>query len=99
MEIVKTIDGADAMLSLNGALDVFSAPRLAEELDGLNDGIENLVLDLEHLDYLSSAGLRQIVRAQKRMEGRGSLTLIRVSPDIKSVFEMTGLSGRLNILS
>ena len=98
LEIVKTLDGTAAMLSLGGRLDFDGAPLFAAALNELEDSVTDLVLDLEGLDYISSCGLRQIVLAQKKMDERGSLTLIRLQPEVLEVLRMTGLAERLVIL-
>lgn len=96
MEIVKTVDGSAAMLSLSGKLDALSAPELFRAIEELGD-VADLALDLDGVDYITSSGLREIVRAQKKTDGKGSLTLINVSRDVADVFRITGLYERLNI--
>ena len=95
MTIEKTINGTEAVFKLNGWLDTQTSPQLGRELDKLGDDITALVLDLEMLEYISSAGLRQIVAAQKKMNGE--LTVINVSSEILDVFKMTGFDKKLNI--
>ncbi len=99
MSIEKTQEGSAVMLSLSGSLDALTAPELEKEVSALEEEITDLVLDFQGVEYLSSAGLRQIVRAQKRMKNRGNFMLVRVREDVMDVFLMTGLSERLNILS
>lgn len=98
MEITKTTDGNAVMLSVGGALDALTAPAFAEAVGEVSE-IADLVLDLQSLEYVSSMGLREIVRAQKKMSGKGSFTIVRVPAEIADVFRMTGLYERLNILS
>lgn len=95
MTIEKTINGTEAVLKLEGWLDTQTSPQLGSELDALGDGVTALVLDLEKLEYISSAGLRQVVAAHKRMNGE--LTVINVSSEILDVFKMTGFDKKLNI--
>ena len=95
MTIEKTINGTEAVFKLDGWLDTQSSPQLASELDALGDSVTALVLDLEKLEYISSAGLRQVVAAHKRM--KGELTVINVSAEILDVFTMTGFDKKLNI--
>ena len=95
MTIEKTINGTEAVFKLNGWLDTQTSPQLGRELDKLGDDITALVLDLEMLEYISSAGLRQIVAAHKKMNGE--LTVINVSSEILDVFKMTGFDKKLNI--
>ncbi len=97
MTVEKTMDGSTAMLRLEGWLDTQNAPVLAEALNGLDDGVEKLVLDMEKLEYISSAGIRQIVTAYKEMNG--ALTLRNLSTEVASVLHMTGLDKKLTIES
>lgn len=96
MEIIKTVDGAAAMLSLSGKLDASSAPELFRAVEGLN-GVTELALDLDGLEYVTSSGLREIVRAQRKMGGKGNLTLVNVPLSVADVFRLTGLYERFNI--
>lgn len=95
MTIEKMINGTEAVFKLEGWLDTQTSPQLGSELDALEDGVTALVLDLEKLEYISSAGLRQVVAAHKRM--KGELTVINVSAEILDVFKMTGFDKKLNI--
>lgn len=97
MTVEKTMDGSTAVLRLEGWLDTQNAPVLAEALNGLDDGVEKLVLDMEKLEYISSAGIRQIVTAYKEMNG--ALTLKNLSTEVASVLHMTGLDKKLSIES
>lgn len=97
MEITKTTDGNAVMLSVSGSLDALTAPEFAAAVEAVAD-TSDLVLDFEGLSYISSMGLREVVRAQKKMDGKGSLTLVRVSVAIADVFRMTGLYERFNII-
>ncbi len=99
MKIEVTVDENAVMLSLSGWLDALSVHELKEVVDRLDETVTDLVFDFDGLEYISSAGLRQIVLTQKKMAEKGSLTLIRVPEDIMDVFRMTGLSERLNILT
>ena len=95
MTIEKTMDGSTAVLRLVGWLDTQNAPVLAQALNELDDGVEKLVLDMEKLEYISSAGIRQIVTAYKEMNG--ALTLKNLSAEVASVLHMTGLDKKLSI--
>ena len=98
MEITKVTDGNAVMLSLSGKLDALTAPALAEAVGEIDEGCD-LVLDLDGLDYVSSMGLREIVRAQLKMTPKGSFSVVQVPQSVADVLRMTGLYGRLNILS
>lgn len=95
MAVEKITNGTEAVLKVSGWLDTQSAPELEQAVAGLDGGIETLILDLEKLEYISSAGLRQIVAAHKKMNGK--LTLRNVQPDIMSVLTMAGFDKRLHI--
>ncbi len=97
MTINKTVQGKEATLKLEGWLDTQAAPQLEEEVDKLEDGIESLVLDLNDLEYISSAGLRQIVATHKKMDG--NMTIANVSVEIMNIFKMTGFEKRLHFNS
>ena len=96
MTIEKNITQNKAELKLSGWLDTQSSPMLEEALSGLDPGIVSLTLDLTELEYISSAGLRQIVAAYKKMNGE--LTLKNVPGEIMGVIRMTGLDRRLRFV-
>ncbi len=96
MTIEKKITGNEAELKLTGWLDTQSTPMLEEALNGLGSDITGLTLDFADLEYVSSAGLRQIVAAYKKMNG--ALTLKNVSEEIMGVIKMTGLDRRLKFV-
>lgn len=95
MTINKEVNGSSAVLKLEGWLDAQNAQDLKDALDGLGSEITELTLDMEKLEYISSAGLRLVVTAHKQM--KGSLTIINASIEILDVFRMTGFDKRLNI--
>lgn len=99
MNITKTEakSGAELTLSLEGRLDTTTAPQLEAELRSGLDNVQNLVIDMEKLVYISSAGLRVLLKAQKVMNKQGKMTVKNVSQDIKDVFEVTGFDELLNI--
>ena len=97
MNINKTVDGAALHLSLNGRLDTTTAPQLEAELNQSMDGITLLELDFDKLEYLSSAGLRVLLTAQKAMNKQGEMVIRNVNATIKEVFEVTGFIDILTI--
>lgn len=97
MDIRKTKEGTALTLELEGRLDTTTAPELEAELSGSLDGVTELTLDMEKLAYLSSAGLRVILGAQKRMNKQGKMTVRHVNETIMEVFEVTGFVDILNI--
>ena len=99
MNITKTETnkGAGLVLSLDGRLDTTTAPQLEAELRSGLDGVQDLTIDMEKLVYISSAGLRVLLKAQKVMNKQGKMTVKNVSQEIKDVFEVTGFDELLNI--
>lgn len=82
-------------LKLAGWLDTETAPMLEEEIKALDETVTALVFECGALEYISSAGLRQIVAAHKKMDG--ALTLRHVSDEIMAIIRMTGLTKKLHI--
>ena len=97
MNIIKKQDGATLKVSLEGRLDTVTAPQLEGELRSAVSGISELVFDLGALDYVSSAGLRVLLSAQKVMNKQGSMIIRNVKPEIMEIFEVTGFVDILNI--
>ena len=98
MTISKEINGANAVLTLGGRLDTTTAPQLEAELAALGPEISNLTLDFEPLVYISSAGLRVLLKTQRKYsEQDGSLTLKNVNDEIMDIFDMTGFISFLTI--
>ena len=98
MKIEKQIQGETVTLAIQGRLDTTTAPELEDEINGLGDGFHELVLDCGELNYISSAGLRVLLSAQKAANASGSrMTLTHVNEEIMEVFDMTGFSNFLTI--
>ena len=97
MSIEKIINGDAATLVVSGRLDMQMAPELEKELDSVLDGIKELTLDMSALEYVSSAGLRVILKAQKAMNIQGSMKLTGVNDSIMEVFDITGFLEILTI--
>lgn len=97
MTINKTIDGQNLVIALEGRLDTTSAPDLESELKSSLDSITDLVIDLAKLEYISSAGLRVLLSAQKTMNKQGKMTVKNVGEGVNEVFEVTGFADILNI--
>lgn len=95
MAVEKITNGTEAVLKVSGWLDTQSSPELEKAVAELDGNTETLVFDFEKLEYISSAGLRQIVAAHKKMNGK--LTLRNVQPDIMSVLTMAGFDKKLHI--
>lgn len=97
MTINKIKEGSNLTVAIAGRLDTVTAPDLEEQLNGALDGVETLVMDLADLDYVSSAGLRVLLSAQKTMNKQGSMKLINVKSEIMEIFDVTGFSDILTI--
>lgn len=97
MTIEKILNGGEATLNISGRLDTTTAPQLEAMIDSEIADAETLILDLENLEYISSAGLRVILKAQKQMSARGGMKLIHVNETINEVFEITGFTDILTI--
>ena len=82
---------------LSGRLDTVTAPQLEAELEKILSDSDALVLDMANLEYISSAGLRVILKAQKAMNTKVTMKLIHVGESIMEVFDITGFSDFLNI--
>ena len=86
------------MVGLEGRLDTVTAPQLENELKASLEGISELVIDAGKLEYISSAGLRVLLSAQKIMSKQGSMTVKNVSEEVNEIFEVTGFSDILTIV-
>ena len=96
MEIKKTTEDAKTVISVTGRVDTTTAPELEAGLK--LDGNETLTLDLSGVPYMSSAGLRCLLAAQKTlMAGGGALTIVGIQPAVKEVLDITGMSGILTL--
>lgn len=97
MTINKISDGEKLTLAISGRLDTNSSPRLEAELRQSVGGVTELVFDFSEVEYISSAGLRVLLAAQKVMNRQGSMKLIGVSDEVMEVFEITGFADILTI--
>lgn len=97
MTITKKQDADKLTVEIEGRLDTTTSPQLEGELHTCVNGITELTFDLEKLDYISSAGLRVLLAAQKVMNRQGSMAIRNVKPEIMDIFEVTGLVDILNI--
>ena len=98
MTIQKLAEGQKLTIALEGRLDTVTAPDLEAELKASLGGVSELVFDMEKLEYLSSAGLRVLLSAQKQMSKQGSMTVTKVNETIMEIFEVTGFSDILTIV-
>ena len=98
LNLTKTFENEKAVLALSGRLDTSSSPQLEEALSTLIPQVRELEFDFQDLAYISSAGLRVLLSAQKQMNQRGTMRLVHVSDTIMEIFEVTGFTDILTIL-
>ena len=97
LNINKKVDGGTLTVVLEGRLDTITSPDLETELKNSLDGVTELVMDFEKLEYISSAGLRVLLSAQKTMNSQGSMKVIHVNETVMEIFEVTGFVDVLTI--
>ena len=97
MTIEKNLNGTELTVAVAGRLDTTTAPQLEAEFKQNIGGVEKLVLDFANLEYLSSAGLRVLLAAQKVMNKQGEMILRNVNETINEIFEVTGFIDILTI--
>ena len=97
LNIEKKKEGSKLELVLAGRLDMTTAPELEKELKASLDGVDELVFDMASLEYISSAGLRVLLSAQKIMNKQGTMKVLHVNETIMEIFEVTGFSDILAI--
>ena len=98
MTITKSTENAVLTLALEGRLDTNTAPELEKEVStDLTADVQTLILDLKELEYISSAGLRVFLAAQKKMNKQGNMVIKNVNDMIMDVFQVTGFVDILTI--
>ena len=97
MKIEKKVNGTTVTIAVVGRIDTQTAPELEKEVDSVISGVKALTFDMTGLEYISSAGLRVILKAQKIMNAKGSMKLIGVNDNIMEVFDITGFLDSLTI--
>ena len=97
MKINKKLEGNNLEFALEGRLDTTTAPSLEEEVKNNIEGIKELVFDLKDLVYVSSAGLRVLLSAQKTMNKQGIMIIRNANEELMEIFEVTGFIDILNI--
>lgn len=90
MIINKIENGTSITIALKGRLDTTTAPQLEGELNASLGGKDTLIFDLKELEYVSSAGLRLFLTAQKTMNKQGKMIVKNVNDTVNEVFEVTG---------
>ena len=97
MTINQKMEGSKLTLNIVGRLDTTTVPELEELLKTALEGVKELVWDFEGMEYISSAGLRVLLSAQKTMNRQGSMCLCHVAEAVMEVLEITGFSEILTI--
>lgn len=97
MEIISKKEENKVTMEITGWLDTQTAPQLGEALSQLDDSVTSLVFDFAKLEYISSAGLRQVVAAYKKMAGKDGFKIINVSDEVLDVFRLTGFDQKIRI--
>ena len=97
MTINKDLKGTELIISLEGRLDTITAPELEKELNASLNGVQALAFDFDKLEYISSAGLRVLLAAQKCMNKQGTMVVRNVNETISEIFEVTGFNDILTI--
>ncbi len=97
LNITKNTNETELTVALTGRLDTTTAPELEKELKASLDGVSALAIDMAALEYISSAGLRVLLSAQKTMNKQGEMKVIHVGDTIMEIFEVTGFSDILTI--
>ena len=95
IEIKKKAE--ETIIEIVGRLDTITAPALDKTISEDIDPAANLILDVKGMEYISSAGLRVLLSAQKKMQKSGSMKLVGVCQSVMEVFEMTGFADILVI--
>ena len=97
MELTKEAKGSSLTISIDGRLDTTTAPQLEAEINSSLEGVTDFVIDMAELAYVSSAGLRVLLKAQKLMNQQGAMTIVNAGQEILEIFEVTGFDEILNI--
>ncbi len=97
MQINKQMEGTKVTYALEGRLDTTTSPQLEAELKENLEGVKDLIFDFSQLEYISSAGLRVMLMAQKMMNAQGNMIVKNVNEIVMEVFEVTGFDEILTI--
>ena len=92
MNIIKNKENDTLFIALAGRLDTTTAPELEASFNESKEGVKNVILDFEKLEYISSAGLRVLLSMQKAVMGKGRVVVKNANDSIKEVFDMTGFA-------
>ncbi|MGN0619219.1 MAG: STAS domain-containing protein, partial [Ruminiclostridium sp.] len=90
-------NGEALVIEVGGRLDATTAPELEKTIDGIPADVKELVIDMEKLEYISSAGLRVLLAAHKKMAKVGAMRVRKVCDEIMEILDMTGFTDILTI--
>lgn len=97
MKITERVDGDQLVMELDGRLDTMSAPDLESELESCLKDVKELIFDFSKIEYVSSAGLRVLLHAQKMMHNKGTVKIINTNQLAKEVFSVTGFDSIMDV--
>lgn len=97
MELQKFFDGTALTVQISGRIDAVTALELDKDLSATLNGVSNLTVDMADVEYVSSAGLRTLLKIQKRMDKQGSMQIKNIRENVREVLDMTGFSNFLTI--
>lgn len=97
MIITSELNGKELNIKLEGRLDTMTAPELEQELKGKLEGVNNLIIDMSDLEYISSAGLRTLLFAKRELYGKGTVKVTGANDMVMEVFEVTGFVDILDV--
>ena len=97
MTINETRNGETLVIEVGGGLDATTAPELEKTIDGIPADVKELVIDMEKLEYISSAGLRVLLAAHKKMSKVGAMRVRNICDEIMEILDMTGFTDILSI--
>lgn len=98
MVLNTVVDENNVTFQIKGCLDTMTSPDLQSAIDALSPSVKKLIFDFSELDYISSAGLRVLLIAHKRMKVNGSMQISGLNESVREVFEMTGFSDIFDIV-
>ena len=97
LEIQKKTEGTKLIVTVIGRIDSVTAPELESDIKASVENVTNLEIDFEKVEYISSAGLRVLLSAQKVMNKQGQMIVLNANDEIKEVFDITGFTDILTI--
>lgn len=97
MEVKKISDGSALTIQISGRIDAVTALELDKDFSATLNGVTDLTMDLANLEYISSAGLRMLLKMQKRMDKQGAMRIKNIRENVREVLDMSGFSNFLTI--